>query len=41
MKGFEEGRQKGYEEGLIRAEKENEAKHRENQRFLKKAWKKP
>ena len=35
-----EGRQKGYEEGLIRAEKENEAKHRENQRFFKESLEK-
>lgn len=29
-----------YEEGLIRAEKENEAKHRENQRFFKESLEK-
>ena len=40
MNGFEEGRQKGYEEGLIRAEEENEAKHHENQRFFKESLEK-
>lgn len=39
MKGFEEGRQKGYEEGLIRAEEENEANIVKISGFLKKAWK--
>ena len=37
---FEEARMKGYEEGLIRAEEENEAKHHENQRFFKESLEK-
>ena len=37
---FKEAQQRGFEEGLIRAEKENEEKHHENQRFFRESMEK-